>query len=119
MPAPEIRYAQHDGVTLAWTALGDGPVDLLVLLGGISHLEHLFDEPGLARYFERLSAFSRLILMDRRGVGLSDPVTETMTLDDECADVLAVLDAAGSERAVLNGYTWGGPVAIRVAARHP
>ena len=119
MQVPEIRYAQHDGITLAWTALGDGPLDMLLLLGGISHLEHLFDEPGLARYFERLSAFSRLILMDRRGVGLSDPVTDTITLDDECRDVLAVLDAAGSERAVLNGYTWGGPVAIRTAARYP
>ena len=119
MAAPDVRYAEHEGITLAWTAIGEGPVDILVLLGGFSHVEHLWDEPGLARYFERMATFSRVILMDRRGVGLSDPVSGPLTMDEECEDILAVLDAAGSRRAVPYGYTWGGPLAIRFAARHP
>jgi pimeloyl-ACP methyl ester carboxylesterase len=119
MAAPDVRYADREGASIAWSALGDGPVDLLLILGGLSNLEHMWEEPGLARWFERLAAFSRLILMDRRGVGLSDPATGTMTLDDEAEDVLAVLDAAGSERAVLLAYAWGGPVAIHTAARRP
>jgi class 3 adenylate cyclase len=117
--APPVRYAEHDGTTIAWTEIGSGPIDILVVLGGFSHVEHLWDEPGLARYFERIATFSRVILMDRRGVGLSDPVTGPLTLEDECADVLAVLDAADSDRAVLYAYTWGGPLSIRFAARHP
>ncbi len=117
--APEVRYATNEGVALAWTAIGDGPIDLLLVLGGISHVERLREEPGLARWFERLAGFSRLILMDRRGVGLSDPTSEHMTLEDECADLAAVLDAAGSERAVIFAYTWGGPIAIHFAAHHP
>jgi pimeloyl-ACP methyl ester carboxylesterase len=119
MAPPDVRYADREGASIAWSALGDGPVDLLLILGGLSNLEHVWEEPGLARWFERLAGFSRLLLMDRRGVGLSDAVTGTMTLDDETADVLAVLDAAGSERAVLLGYAWGGPVAIHTAALHP
>ncbi|HMS62273.1 MAG TPA: adenylate/guanylate cyclase domain-containing protein [Solirubrobacteraceae bacterium] len=119
MTAPPVRYAEHDGITLAWTEIGEGPLDILLLLGGFSHVEHLWDEPGLARYFERIATFSRVILMDRRGVGLSDPVSDVLTMEDECEDICAVLDAAGADRAVLYAYGWGGPVAIRFAARHP
>lgn len=117
--APEIRYATHGDFTLAWTEIGEGPLDMLFLLGGISHVEQIWEEPAIARYFERIAAFARVILMDRRGVGLSDPLTGPITLDDECADIDAVLDAAGSERVVVNGYTWGGPLAIRYANTRP
>ena len=55
MTAPPVKYAEHDGITLAWTEIGEGPLDILVLLGGFSHVEHLWDEPGLARYFERIA----------------------------------------------------------------
>ncbi len=116
---PEVRYAANGDTTLAWTSIGAGPIDVLVLLGGISHVEQLWEEPGLARYFEHIAAFARVILMDRRGVGLSDPVSGPITLDDECADVDAVLDAAGSRRAVMYGYTWGGPLAIHYAHTRP
>ena len=119
MAAPAVRYAAHDGITLAWTEIGEGPIDIVLLLGGISHVEHLWDEPGLVRYLERLAGFARVICMDRRGVGLSDPVSGPITMEDECGDVMAVLDAAGSERAVLYGYTWGGPLCIRFARQHP
>jgi class 3 adenylate cyclase/alpha-beta hydrolase superfamily lysophospholipase len=115
----ETRYARNNGATIAWTAVGDAPTDLLFVPGFISHVEHLWEQPGLAGFFERLMGFVRFIVMDRRGCGLSDSRTEALTLDDEVADVLAVLDAAGSERAVLMGYTTGGLLAITAAARAP
>jgi class 3 adenylate cyclase/alpha-beta hydrolase superfamily lysophospholipase len=115
----ETRYARNDGATIAWTSLGAAPTDLLFIPGFISHVEHLWEQPGLAGFFERLTGFTRFIVMDRRGCGLSDSRTEALELDDEVADVLAVLDAAGSERAVLMGYTTGGLLAITAAARAP
>jgi class 3 adenylate cyclase len=115
----ETRYARNDGATIAWTSAGDAPTDLLFIPGFISHVEHLWEQPGLAGFFERLTGFTRFIVMDRRGCGLSDSRPEELGLDDEVADVLAVLDAAGSERAVLMGYTTGGLLAITVAARAP
>lgn len=119
MARPDVRYASNGDTTLAYSVSGSGPIDLILLSGGISHVEHVWEEPTLARYFEGLAGFTRLIMMDRRGVGLSDPLTKEVTLDEEVADVLAVLDAAGSASAVVNGYGWGGPVAIRFARLHP
>jgi len=115
----ETRYARNGDVTLAWSETGDGPLDLLFLQGFISHVEQIWEEPGVARYLDRLASFSRLILMDRRGTGMSDPYGEDDTLDTEVGDVLAVLDAAGSERAVLMGHITGGAPAIRLAATMP
>ncbi len=116
---PETRYARPGESSIAWASMGEAPVDLLFVPGFISHVEHAWEEPGLAGFFERLARFSRLIVMDRRGTGLSDSRTGALTLDDEVGDVLAVLDAAGSERAVLMGYTTGGALAVRVASRAP
>jgi class 3 adenylate cyclase len=115
----ETRYAQHGEATLAWTTLGEGPTDLLFLPGIVSHVEHVRDDPGMASFLARLGSFARVILMDRRGSGLSDPLDGTLSLEDEVGDVLAVLDAAGSDQAVLLGYLTGGPLAIKVAAEHP
>ena len=115
----ETRYARNDAATIAWTAVGDAPTDLLFIPGFISHVEHLWEQPGLVGFFERLTGFVRFIVMDRRGCGLSDSRTEALQLADEVGDVLAVLDAAGSERAVLMGYTTGGLLAITAAARAP
>jgi pimeloyl-ACP methyl ester carboxylesterase len=115
----ETRYAQQGETTLAWTAVGDGPTDLLFLPGIISHIEHVWDDPGMAGFLERLSSFARVILMDRRGSGLSDPLDGALALEDEVDDVIAVLDAAESECAVLLGYLTGGPLAIKVAAERP
>ncbi|MEP6953119.1 MAG: adenylate/guanylate cyclase domain-containing protein [Solirubrobacteraceae bacterium] len=117
--ASETRYARNDDVTLAWMAVGDGALDLVFVPGFVSHVEHFWEEPGLAAFFERLSRFARVIIMDRRGCGLSDPRTPDVTLDDEARDVLAVLDGAGSERAVLFGYTMGGAIAVRAATLAP
>lgn len=116
---PDVQYAVNGDVSLAYCVVGDGPTDLILLLGGISHVDQLWEEPTLARYLERLAGFTRLIVMDRRGVGLSDPLTRMVTLDEEVEDVLTVLDAVGSTTAVVNGYGWGGPVAIRFARLHP
>src|SRR6476659_5120807 len=79
-------------------AAGEGALDLVFIPGFVSHVEHFWDEPGLAAFFERLGRFARVIVMDRRGCGLSDPRAPGLTLDDEARDVLAVLDAAGRER---------------------
>lgn len=112
----ETRYARHGEATLAWTTVGDAPTDLLFLPGIISHVEHVWDDPGMAGFLDRLSSFARVILMDRRGSGLSDPLDGPLSLDDEVGDVLAVMDAARSDHAVLLGYLTGGPLAIKVAA---
>src|SRR5262249_43522270 len=115
----ETRYARNGEATLAWSTVGEGTTDLLFLPGIISHVEHVRDDPGMAGFLERLGSFSRVILMDRRGSGLSDPLDGALSLDDEVDDVLAVLDAAGSDTAVLLGYLTGGPLAIKVAAERP
>jgi class 3 adenylate cyclase/alpha-beta hydrolase superfamily lysophospholipase len=115
----ETRYARNGDATIAWTAAGAAPTDLLFIPGFISHVEHLWEQPGLAGFFERIMGFARLLVMDRRGCGLSDPRTEAVDLEEEARDVLAVLDAAGSERTVLMGYTTGGPLAITTAALAP
>jgi class 3 adenylate cyclase len=111
------RYARHGDVNLAYQVHGDGPIDLLFVSAFINHVEHVWEHPGLARFFDRLARFSRLILMDRRGSGLSDD--GALGVDHEVGDIGAVLDAAGSERAALLTYTAGGPIAAIFAARHP
>jgi pimeloyl-ACP methyl ester carboxylesterase len=115
----DTRYARNGDATIAWTASGNAPTDLLFIPGFVSHVEHLWEQPGLAGFFERLMAFTRLLIMDRRGCGLSDQRSEALELEDEARDVLAVLDAAGSDRAVLMGYTTGGPLALTTAAVAP
>jgi len=111
----DTRYARNGDTTIAWTVTGAGSIDLLFVAGFVSHVEHFWEEPGLAAFFERLGRFARVIVMDRRGCGLSDPRPPGLELDEEARDVLAVLDAAGSERAVLMGYTSGGAIAVRTA----
>ncbi|MEA2286192.1 MAG: hypothetical protein QOJ21_2235 [Solirubrobacteraceae bacterium] len=115
----ETRYARNGDTTIAWTSIGHGPADVLFLPGVISHVEHVWADPGMAGFFERLSSLGRVILMDRRGSGLSDPLDGSLSLDDEVDDVIAVLDAAESECAVLLGYLTGGPLAVKVCAERP
>jgi class 3 adenylate cyclase len=116
---PETSYARHGGTTLAYSVSGTGSIDALFVPGATSHVEQLWEEPAMAGWFERLGGFTRLVIMDRRGVGLSDPLDGPMALDDEIGDLLAVLDAAGSERAVLIGYGSGATPCIRLARRRP
>jgi class 3 adenylate cyclase len=115
-----VRYARSaDDASIAYRVLSDGPIDLVFNTGLISHVEVLLEEPGVARMLERIGEFTRLIVMDRRGTGLSDVGAGLVAVEDEVADVLAVLDAAGSERAALMAYTSSGPLFIKAAAMHP
>jgi class 3 adenylate cyclase len=109
------RYACNGDVNLAYQVHGDGPLDVLFVSAYINHVEHVWEEPGLARFFNRLAGFGRLILMDRRGSGLSDD--GPLGVEEELGDIHAVLDAAGSERVALFSYTAGGPLAAIFAAR--
>ena len=115
--AHRTSYACNGDVNIAYQVCGDGPVDLLFVSAFISHVEHLWEDPGLARFFTRLTGFARLIVMDRRGSGLSDD--GPLGVEHEIADIRTVLDAAGSERAAVLSYTAGGPLAAMLAARHP
>ncbi|HWT94291.1 MAG TPA: adenylate/guanylate cyclase domain-containing protein [Solirubrobacteraceae bacterium] len=116
---PTTRYARSKGATIAYQVHGDGPVDLLLLTGFLSNVETLWEEPGLARAFDRIASFARLILMDRRGVGMSDRFERAATPEEDVADIDAVLDAAGSPGAVLYGTAGGAPHAIQYVAARP
>jgi class 3 adenylate cyclase len=116
---PQTRYADSDGASIAYQVVGDGPIDVLALLGWLTQVEHVWDEPSLRRFMEQIAGFARLILFDPRGTGLSDAQSDDFNLDHEVRDALAVLDAAGSARAALLTYTAGGMVGAQLAARHP
>lgn len=120
-PVPDTRYAQSGDVNIAYQVVGDGPPDLVYIPGWVTNLEVMWEEPGLARFLGRLASFSRLIMLDKRGVGLSDrvPVDGLPDLDTRVADVRAVMHAAGSDRAVVFGHSEGGSTAMSLTARHP
>lgn len=117
--APEVRYVRSGDVHIAYQAVGKGPIDLLVVPGFVSHLEHIWRSAPLRKALSRLASRSRLILFDRRGVGLSDRVGVPPTLAHTAKDVGTVLDAVGSRSAVLFGFSEGGPAAALFAALHP
>ncbi|MBC7909768.1 MAG: alpha/beta fold hydrolase, partial [Pyrinomonadaceae bacterium] len=119
--APETRYALSGDVNIAYQVIGDAPLDLVFVMGWVSHLEYFWEEPSFARFLARLASFSRLILFDKRGTGLSDrvPNTELPTLEQRMDDVRAVMEAVGSERAALIGVSEGGPMCSLFAATYP
>jgi pimeloyl-ACP methyl ester carboxylesterase len=119
---PETRYARNGTIHLAYQVLGEGPVNLVgVGSGPASHVDFMWMEPSAARWLRRLASFSRLVIYDNRGVGLSDPVPggAPPTMDDQVDDLRAILDATGCERAVLAGYLGGCAPALVYAAAHP
>jgi class 3 adenylate cyclase/pimeloyl-ACP methyl ester carboxylesterase len=117
---PEVRYARTvDGVNIAYQVRGDGPVDLVYTLGMAGNFEIEFEAPWGTRFLERLAAFSRVILFDKRGTGLSDRALGAPDFDMRADDLRAVLDAAGSKRAVIVGNRGGGSLAAFFAATHP
>lgn len=118
-PAPPIHYARSGDVNIAYQVVGDGPIDLVFVMGWVSHLEYFWREPSFARFLRRLASFSRLILFDKRGTGLSDRVAALPTLEQRMDDVRAVLDAVGSRRAVLLGVSEGGPLCSLYATTYP
>jgi class 3 adenylate cyclase len=116
---PETRYARNGDVSIAYQAVGDGPLDIVFVPGLISHLEAGWANAEWAKFLNRLASFSRLILLDKRGGGLSDPAPGVPLLEDDIDDVLAVMDAAGSERPALLGVSEGGPMSTLFAASYP
>ncbi|HEX7318116.1 MAG TPA: alpha/beta fold hydrolase [Pyrinomonadaceae bacterium] len=121
MRVPETRYALNGDVNIAYQVIGDAPLDLVFVMGWVSHLEYFWREPSFARFLRRLATFSRLILFDKRGTGLSDrvPLDQLPTLEQRMDDVRAVLEAVGSERAAIIGISEGGPLSALFAATYP
>jgi class 3 adenylate cyclase len=116
---PETRYARSGDVGIAYQVVGEGEMDLVIAFPFVSHLDLLWESPALTHFMRRLGTFARVILFDRRGVGLSDPVDRAATLEERMDDVRAVMDAAGSERAALLGMSEGATMCMLFAATYP
>jgi pimeloyl-ACP methyl ester carboxylesterase len=118
---PETRYARSGDLNIAYQVTGDAARDLVYVPGWVSNIELMWEEPAMARFLGRLASFSRLILFDKRGTGLSDRVSNDQlpTLEERMDDVRAVLEAVGSERAALFGHSEGGNMCVLFAATYP
>src|SRR5215212_5303185 len=116
---PKTRYAHNGDVSIAYQVLGSGDVDLVMVPGFVSHMDWWWLGAGTRYLWERMAVFARLIVFDKRGTGLSDPVAEPPTLEERVDDVRAVMDAAGSERAAFFGISEGAPMSVLFAATHP
>jgi class 3 adenylate cyclase len=115
----DVHYARSGDLRIAYSTFGDGPVDFLFTPGWVSHLENWWEVTASARFFRRIASFSRLIMFDKRGTGLSDPFTGVPTLEERIDDVRAVLDAVGSTSAFVCGLSEGGPMSILFSATYP
>ena len=116
---PETHYTRSGPVNIAYQVFGDGPHDLILVPGWISNIDTFWEEPTVVRFFEGLAKFSRVLLFDKRGTGLSDRMTGIATLEDRMDDVRAVMNAANSKEATLFGYSEGGPMCALFAATYP
>jgi pimeloyl-ACP methyl ester carboxylesterase/class 3 adenylate cyclase len=119
MAVPVTRYAKSGDLHIAYQVFGSGAVDLVFVPGFISHVENYWDHPDLARWLSRLGNFARVIMFDKRGTGLSDPVSEMPSLEQRMDDVRAVMDAARTESAALFGISEGGALSALFAATYP
>ena len=119
MEQPETRYAQSGDFNIAYQTIGDGPIDVVFVFGWVSNLNQIWADPASAKFFQRISSYARLILFDKRGTGMSDPVFAPPLLEDRMDDMRAVMDAVGSERAALIGLSEGGPMTVLFAATYP
>ena len=120
-PVPTTRYARSGDLNIAYQAFGTGPLDLVVVPGFISHVEFAWQEPLLARFLRKLSAFTRVITFDKRGMGMSDRDRrrETPSLEERIDDIGSVMDTVGCRRAVLLAWSEGGPTSLLFARRRP
>jgi pimeloyl-ACP methyl ester carboxylesterase len=119
MVPPETRYAKSGDLRIAYQVVGSGPFDLVFVPGYISNIELVWESPQWASFFSRLAGFSRLILFDKRGTGLSDRIAGIANLEERMDDVRAIMDAVQSERAALFGVSEGGPMSLLFAATYP
>ena len=115
----QVRYAQSGDTSIAYRVTGEGTLDVVLVPGAFTHLEHMQLEPRAVRFSQRLASFARLITFDKRGTGLSDRAVAIPTLEQRMDDVRAVMDAVGSERAALIGVSEGGPMSMLFAATYP
>ena len=116
---PQTRYARSDDAHIAYQVFGEGDIDLVFIPGFVSNVEHYWEMPVVPEILGRLGSFARVVIFDKRGTGLSDPVAEPPPLEQRMDDVRAVMDAAGVERAALFGISEGGPLAVLFAATYP
>jgi class 3 adenylate cyclase len=120
MEVPDVRYATTpDGISIAFCVFGEGPIDVLCIPGFVSNLEVMLEAPGAERYFGRLASFSRVVMLDKRGQGLSDRPPDPPTLEQSMEDVRAVMDAAGLRRTAVYSISEGGPTAALLSATYP
>ena len=115
----ETRYARSGDTHIAYQVAGSGPLDLVFVMGWVSSIDWFWAEPRVAHFMRRLAGFSRLILFDKRGTGLSDRVAELPTLEQRMDDVRAVMDAVGSKRAALFGISEGAAMCALFGATYP
>jgi pimeloyl-ACP methyl ester carboxylesterase len=115
----DARYARSGDLRIAYATFGDGPMDFVFVPGWVSHLENWWEANATARFFQRIASFSRLIMFDKRGTGLSDPFTGVPTLEERSDDVRAVMEAAGSTSAFVCGLSEGGPMSVLFSATYP
>jgi class 3 adenylate cyclase len=116
---PSTHYVKSDDVHIAYQVIGEGPFDLLFVPGFVSNIETYWQSPDRSKFFRRLASFSRLILFDKRGTGMSDRSSQIFTLEQRMHDVQAILDAVGSKRAALFGISEGGPMSLLYTATYP
>lgn len=116
---PQTQYAQSGDLSIAYQVFGDGPIDIIMIPGFVSHVEMMWEIPTVAHMLERFGSFARVIRFDRRGWGMSDPVVGVPTMEDRIDDARAVMDAVGSTRAAVFAVSEGVPLALLFAATHP
>src|ERR1700732_1522899 len=116
---PDTRYAKSGDVHVAYQVFGEGPVNLVFAPPFVSNVENYWDEPDFARWLLRLASYTRVVMFDKRGTGMSDRVAELPGLDERMDDLRAVMEAAGMEEAALLGISEGGPLTALFAATHP
>lgn len=119
LPLPVTRYAVSGDVSIAYQVMGEGPIDLIMVPGFVSHVEFLHEMAGYTAFLRRLSAFARVVTFDKRGQGLSDRISGAPSLEERMDDVRAIMDDIGSQRAVLLGFSEGSPMSALFASTYP
>ena len=116
---PVTHYAKSGDLNIAYQVMGEGPIDVVLVPGAISHIECLHEIPGYTIFLRRVAAFARVVTFDKRGQGLSDRVAHIPSLEERMDDLRAILDAIGIRRAVLIGFSGGSAMSILFAATYP